>query len=107
MTDISKKSILIVDRGLFVFLASFMAKYYAKVYYHNPTSHSYPEAAIAMIGQGLEGVEWVEHIEDALDKVDVIFFPDCMDGKQQVFLREKGYAVCGSAGSKDLPRRRS
>ncbi len=100
--NLKSKSILIVDRGLYSYMAEFMSRYYGEVYYHNPTSHSYPEAAIAMIGQGLPGVEWVEHIEDALDKVDVIFFPDCMDGKQQVFLREKGYLVCGSGNGERM-----
>lgn len=94
--NLKNKTLLIIDRGLYSYMGEFMARYYGKVYYHNPTSDSYPTATTAMIGQGLDSVEWVEYIEDAIDKADVIFFPDCMDGKQQVFLREKGYAVCGS-----------
>lgn len=94
--NLKDKSILIVDRGLYSYMAEFMARYYDKVYYHNPTSSSYPEASTAMIGQGLPGIKWVEHIEDAIDITDIIWYPDNMDGKQQVFLREKGYLICGS-----------
>lgn len=96
MVDLKTKSILIVDRGLYSYMTEFMARYFGKVYYHNPTSASYPEASTAMIGQGLQDVEWAEHIEDAIDEADIIWYPDNMDGKQQVFLREKGYLVCGS-----------
>lgn len=102
LLNLANKSILIVDRGLYSYMAEFMALYYGKVFYHNPTSHSYPKASIAMIGQGLKGVEWVEHIEDAIDQVDVVFFPDCMDGRQQTFLREKGYNVCGSGSGEKM-----
>ncbi|KAB0668935.1 hypothetical protein F6V30_13945 [Oryzomonas sagensis] len=94
--NLSSKSILIVDRGLYSFMAEFMARYFGSVYYHNPASASYPEAAVSIIGQGLKGVTWVEHEEDAIDKVDIIWYPDCMDGRHQVFLRSKGYKVAGS-----------
>jgi len=100
--DLKKHSVMVVDRGLYLFLAQFLARYYGTVYYHNPTSHSYPKASTAQIGQGIDGVTWVEHIEDALDLADIVFFPDGMDGRQQVFLKEKGYKVSGSHGGEKM-----
>lgn len=94
--NLSNKSILIVDRGLFTHLALFMARFYGKVYYHCITGDTYLEGKKAQIGKGLPGVEWVEQIWPVIDKVDVIFFPYTYDGLLQDWLRSKGYKVAGS-----------
>lgn len=94
--NLKDKSILIADNGLYTFLAPFMARFYGKVYYHMLTASPYQQSPKAQIGKGLDGVEWVASMEQVLDTVDVIFFPDVYSGEKQQFLIDKGYAVCGS-----------
>lgn len=95
----TNKKILIVDRGLYVHLAPFMARYFGEVYYHCVVGGPYLNIPQAMIGKGLDGVTWVDSIWKVIDKVDMIFFPDTYDGELQAWLRGKGYKVCGSGHS--------
>jgi len=93
------KRILVYDRGLYTFLAEKLAEYFGKVYYFVPESDPFPTSTKARIGEGLDGVECIDSFWQYLDRVDLVFFPDCYDGDLQGWLRRKGYRVFGSAQS--------
>jgi predicted RNase H-like HicB family nuclease len=100
--DLSKKSVLVYDNGLFIELAIKLSKTYKKVYYYVPWKNGFPRRNSAQIGQGVPGIERVLNFFEYIDKVDIIVFPDVYDGDLQKFLIEKGYKVFGSNGGEDM-----
>lgn len=94
--DLSGKSILIMDRGLYAYLAPFMARYFGTVYYHCITGGAYESAPQSHIGKGIDKVHHLESPWSYINSVDVIFFPDVCDGDMQSYFRRMGHAVCGS-----------
>ena len=96
MSDISKKTLIIADHGLYTYVAQHLGKYFGKVQYLNPRAEPYSRSPQNNIGQGLPGVEFIDNMWDYIDKADCLFFPDIYDGELQAFLREKGYLVCGA-----------
>lgn len=100
--DISKKTLIIVDHGLYTAVAQDMAKYWGKVLYWNPVAEPYSHSPKAFIGEGLPGVQRITSLWKHIDKADCLFFPDVYHGQLQHFLRSKGYLVCGSGRSEIL-----
>ena len=99
-TDLSTKSCLVYDHGLFVELAARLARDFGRVYYYNPWQSNYPKESAALVGKDLDGVI----VENPLDKnvfelistVDIVIFPDVHDGGLQTYLRGQGVKVWGS-----------
>lgn len=89
------KTALIYDNGLFVELASRLARDYSKVYYYMPWKNAFPRRQQAMIGEGVEGIERILDLWDVEDEVDTWIFPDVYDGDLVQFLRNEGRAVWG------------
>jgi predicted RNase H-like HicB family nuclease len=100
--DLSEKSVLFYDNGLFIELAIKLSKTYKKVYYYVPWKNSFPKRNLAQIGQGISGLERIYNFFNYIDKVDIIVFPDVYDGDLQEFLINKGYKVFGSNGGEDM-----
>lgn len=94
--NLKDKTILIYDRGLYTYMAEFLARYYGRVLYYRHDSEIYPQGAQCQIGKGIPGVEWTDDFWGQVDDADVIFFPYVHDGKTQAYLVKKGYPVCGS-----------
>lgn len=99
--DLSSKSCIVYDRGLYLFMAEKLAETFKKVYYYMPQSEPYPSRKTKDIGTGLK-IERIYDFWDCVDKVDLIVFPDCYDGKFQHWLREKGYIVFGNGRGEKL-----
>jgi hypothetical protein len=100
--DLKTKTVIIYDRGLYTYMAEFLARYFGKVIYHKHNSEVYPQGVECQVGQGIPGVEWAGDFWSHVDEADVIFFPYCFDGGLQVFLRSKGYKVCGSGRAEKI-----
>ena len=103
-TDLSSKSILVQDNGLFLNFALRMAEPggFGKVYYVNNWRRGRPSFNEIAVGKGYDGIEVLKHEWDVMDKVDVIAFPDVLDGDRQVYLRRHGYKVWGSGKGEEL-----
>ena len=101
-TDLSKLTLLLVDSGYFTFVATEMAKYYGKVLFCRPTISVFLESRQHSIGNGLPGVEWVDELEPAIDRADVVLFCDVNFGPLQVWLKAKGYKICGALGGERM-----
>lgn len=99
--DLSTKTALVYDRGLYLFMAEKLAETFKKVYYYMPQSEPYPCSKTAKIGTGLK-VERIYEFWSYVDKADLIVFPDCYDGEMQHWLREKGYTVFGNGRGEKL-----
>jgi hypothetical protein len=102
MTDLSKKTCLVYDRGLYVFAAQRLGQAFKKVYYYMPDAATYPTSDKDDIGTGLPEIERIYNFWQYLDKADLIFFPDCYDWEFQEYLRSKGYRVFGAGRSEEL-----
>lgn len=100
--DLSKMTVVIYDRGLYTYMAEFLARFYGKVKYYRHDSEIYPQGAQCQVGKGIPGVEWIDDFWGNIDDADVIFFPYVFDGKVQDYLRGKGYPVCGSGTSERI-----
>lgn len=100
--DLSTKTAIVYDRGLYLFMAEKLAETFKKVYYYMPQSEPYPCSRTRYIGTGLKNIERVYEFWKYLDKVDLVVFPDCYDSELQHFLREKGYAVFGNGRGEKL-----
>lgn len=93
--DLSEKTALIYDRGLYLYIAEKLAKSFKQVMYFIPSSDAYPCSNLHNIGTGITGVKRIYDFWSNVDKADIIVFPDAYDGTLQQFLRDKGYKVFG------------
>jgi len=89
------ETVLIYDRGVYLYRAEEFAKVFKKVYYYMPNASAYPESTRDCIGADLDGVERVYDFDKYLKKCDWLYFPDCYDGEKQMALRAEGYPVFG------------
>jgi len=102
MESLRDKVALVFDRGLYQEVAVRLAQDFKRVMYYSPWAGLYPEAKMAAIGKGLEGVERVNEFWQAAKVADLIVFPDtfCMD--EVVHAREVGYRVFGAGRGETL-----
>lgn len=102
MTDLSRKTVLIVDNGLFCDLSLTLAKRFGKVLYYSPWEQSFPRSNEILIAEGLPGVTRVNSIWPVVDDVDLFVFPDIFHGPLQVHLAKQGKRVWGGRLGENL-----
>ena len=102
MTDLSDKTIIVYDYGLFATWAQKLAESFGRVLYFCPFKSAFPRTQQFVIGTGLEGVERITNFWDHVHEADCFFFPDVYDGDLQLHLRNIGYPVWGSAKGEEL-----
>lgn len=107
MTDLSTKTALFWDYGMFLPFAERLARDYARVLYFTPWLSAFPRTMDAAPGEGVPGIERVDNFFSALEVADVVVFPDCYDADLQVYLREQGVRVWGSANAEWLELQRT
>ena len=107
MEDLSKKTVMFVDNGLFCAMASRIAKDFGKVYYHCGQGGPFPHLSRARIGYGMPGLELVESPFDVpLDEIDLWVFPDIGWGALQQHLVAFGCRVWGARRGDELENER-
>lgn len=97
--DLSSKSVLVYDNGLFISLAERLVGHFGKVGYFCPWVSGFPDGRELVIGSGLEGIDRVKYFWNELNNYDLFVFPDVWDGDVQEYLRSIGKRVWG-AGEK-------
>ena len=102
MANLSNLKCLVIDRGLYTYLAQKLGESFGKVYYAVQQSEPYPHSQKSRIGTGLPEIERVRDIWPYIDKVDLVAFFDVYDGALQTWLRSKGYNVFGSGACEKL-----
>lgn len=93
--DLSKKTVMVIDNGLFTELAKTLSSSFKKVYYTCRWKSAFPKSEQYVIGYGIEGIERVDDIWDKFDEVDLFVFPDIYDGSLQLHLESLGKLVFG------------
>jgi len=94
--NLKDKSCLIYDYGLFLELAIKLSESFKRTMYYVPWKAAFPRSSLALIGNGISGLERVLDFWDAVPDADLIVFPDIYDGDIQNYLRKNGKRVWGS-----------
>ncbi len=100
--DFSKKSCLLVDHGLNLWLALRLAQDFGKVRYWTPWATAFPDIKGAAIGSGFNEIERVEDLDDYLDDTELIICPDNYFGSWANEQRRLGRRVWGAGDSEKL-----
>lgn len=96
-TDLSGKTALVIDSGMFVEFALRLAREgFGRVFYHCDVRPPQPRVQEASIGDGFEEIKQVEEWLPLIRDVDCIVFPDCTRPDIQTWLEREGYPVWGS-----------
>lgn len=103
MDDLKTKRALMVDNGMFSYIAEALAPHFKSMEYWSPWASAFPYDNAMQVGVGLPGVKrvnwWLPRVKD----VDLIIFPDVYYGPDQVFLeQELGKRVWGARMSEEL-----
>jgi len=101
MEDLSNKTALFVDHGLFTFIAEKLAPSFGKMYYYSEWKNAFPKFSMASPGDGVPGLIRVHDIWPLANKVDIVIFPDIYNGELQLQLRSMGKVVWGG-GTTDV-----
>lgn len=104
MTDLTTKTILVRDYGLFASWAVKLTEYFGRVLYYCPYKSAFPRSQQFVIGTGMPGVERLTDFWDVVrnGEVDIFFFPDVYDGDLQLHLVDLGYPVWGARKAEQL-----
>lgn len=102
MSELSSKTALVYDNGLFLPVASRLAEDFGKVYYYSPWRESFPSVRKAIIGDGFPELIRCNYPLDVHDEVDLWVFPDLLHSDLQKHLAEDGHAVWGSRDAERL-----
>lgn len=104
--DLSTKTALVYDYGMYVELARRLAKDFKKVYYYSEWKNCYPTSKPAMVGYGIEeetpNFEKILDFYKYVDKSDIVIFPDIYNGDLQLYLENKGKTIWGSRRGEDM-----
>ena len=100
--DLSTKTLLQIDNGLFVPAAQHLGKYFKKVWYCRPTAAAFLKGSQHVIGQGLSGIEWVDDYEPYVKKADAIWVSDVNYSHLQLLFQEFGCNVAGALGGERM-----
>lgn len=100
--DLSTKTCLVIDTGLFSSLAQKLAESFKKVYYFSESVATYPTINPAFIGMGLPHVERVKQWMGLIDKIDLFVFPTTHYSETQIYLESIGKRVWGSRNGDEL-----
>ncbi len=104
--NLSGKAFTVFDHfGLFAGLAQRLARSGATVFYCTPVDRR-DRLNEAVIGEGLEGVQWIDEIWDRKKDTDCFVFPDIRHAGLQNELRDQGFPVWGSHGGMRLEQAR-
>ncbi len=95
---------LIVDGGIFVDLATRLARDFRRTLYHCTIDYPFPKVNEAAIGLGM--IETVDDFWPIKDEIDLFIFPDCAHAGLQLELIKQGFPVWGSRNAVDLELKR-
>jgi hypothetical protein len=92
--DLSSKTVLVLDHGLFLPLARRLAKDFGRVLYHTPYLESFPTFNKASIGRGFGDIERCD--QPWLEAPDLVVSPDVYFGDWQIEFERRGIPVWGA-----------
>ena len=106
MIDLSDKTAIIYDHGVFTGLAHALSGQFERVIYHKPCVTAAMRMKDWQPGFGYDKFDKADSFWRKLGDLDpdntLIIFPDVNDGDLQVFLSEYGWKVWGCFGAEEL-----
>lgn len=102
MSNLKNKVALVIDNGLFVDVALKLSEQFGKVLYWSPWQSAFPSSSKMLPGDGFDEIERIKWRADAMEKADVIVYPDVYYGDEQAMLDKKGYRIWGSRKGESL-----
>lgn len=100
--DLKKKTVCVVDNGLYVDFARKLASSFAKVYYYIPSQPVAPTTRDLVVAEGFEEVDRIFNPLEKADEIDLWVFLDIYSADLQVFLSEHGGRVWGGRKGEEL-----
>ena len=100
--DLSKKTVCIVDNGLFISFARKIAPAFGRALYHKPFQSAFPRTNDLAPGRGFEELEWCEQPLLEADSIDLWVFLDLYQSGLQSYLRKTGHRVWGAGVGEDI-----
>ena len=100
--DLSTKTAMVVDSGLFVELSKTLSSSFKKVYYFMDWVSAFPKSNQYIVGHGIEGVERIDYMWDYFDDIDIFIFPDVYFGDLQEYLVSVGKTVWGGRKGEEM-----
>lgn len=100
--NLKTKTILVVDSGIFMSWALYLAQFFGKVYYYCPWQSGFPSQRQARLGEGFPGVTRVNYPQSMEDEVDLFVFLDVFQADWQDRLRKQGKRVWGAAYGEEM-----
>lgn len=98
--DLKTKSVMVIDHGIFTYVAEKLVNIYGKVYYFCHHQEEYPTIEQLAIGTGIPGVT---KVHDPLEvDCDLYVFPNTYDSTLQKQLLKMGKNVWGSRKGDEL-----
>lgn len=94
--DLSKLTVMIVDNGLFSDIGQRIAPTFKKVYYWSDWIGAFPSSSKLLPGDGFEDIERVKWKWPAIEKSDLIIYPDVYYGDEQKAVEAMGKRVWGA-----------
>lgn len=105
--DVSRKTVLFYDASAgYIHVAESVVNEFAAVKYFCPWERGFSVAKDFIPGLGLPGIERVADFFSALDRTDLVVFTDVGMPGLQMYLRQQGMPVFGSASAAELERDR-
>lgn len=102
LQDYSKKTVCVIDCGLFVEVAVLLSKYFGRVLYYSPWESSIPRSNTRLPGYGIPNVTRINEYWSIKEEVDLWVFPDLYFGQLQLELQSQGKRVWGSRLGEEL-----
>lgn len=106
MADLSSKSVVVWDSGLFLHVALALARGFGKVFYYSPWEAVMPKLEKAAVGDGFQEIERVNDPEELIGKADYWCFTDVLKSGLQKYLVSIGEKVWGHHGADQIETNR-
>ena len=103
-TDLSSKTALVVDGGLFLPFVHRLARDFGKVLLYVPGGSPFPTINDAVIGDGFDDIERVHDLWQAVRKSDIVVFPDVGQSDLQLQIEQESALSAPVWGSRDGDR---
>jgi hypothetical protein len=100
--DLSTKTVLFIDNGLFVSFCRKVAPAFAKAYYHKPFASAFVRTNDLAPGRGFPEFEWIEQPQEIEDEIDLFVFLDLYQSGWAERLRKQGKRVWGAGRGEEM-----
>jgi hypothetical protein len=100
--DLSTKTVLFIDNGLFISFCRHVAPAFGKAYYHKPFQSAFVRTNDLAPGRGFPEFEWVEQPQEIEHEIDLFVFLDLYQSGWAERLRKQDKRVWGAGRGEEM-----